>query len=104
MAHWKATDAPHSSLGMVTLEGTAESGLRVNLRSNEGGLDIELYEGEAEDGGLEDRVRIQFKRVPVLRPLPGKIGSRGQEFELYDGPLSECLFEDIRTNTQEVEQ
>ena len=67
--------------------GTPESGLEAILSSSEGSVVIAVYEGEAEDGGLEDRVRIW---------LPG--------FELYDGPLSECRFESIRTNTQEVEK
>jgi len=82
----EALEKPLPGPGVAGVGGTAQSGLQVILRSPEGSVVIQVYEGEAEDGGLEDRVNIQFT-----------------DFELYDGPLSECRFESIRTNTQEVE-
>ncbi len=84
-------------------EVSSESGLEVLLRSPEGSVVIRVCEGEAEDGGIEDRVRITFRQVMSWPPevAPQFVG---EEFELYNGSLSECVFESIRTNTQEVEK
>ena len=71
---WNENDGP-----IASRRGTAKSGLEAVLSSPEGTLFVRLYEGEAEDGGLEDRVRVRISG-----------------FELYDGPLSECRFESIR--------
>lgn len=82
---------------------SSESGLEVVLRSPEGCVVIQVSEGEAADGGLEDRVRIVFKGVMSWPPeVPPQFV--GHAFEVYNGPLSECLFEGIRTNTQESEK
>ena len=87
--------------------GTRESGLEAIVGSNEGCVAVRLYEGEAEDGGLEDRVRVAFQSKVISNPNAGMpFGDEvrvGHDFELYDGPLSECRFASIRTNTQEVE-
>ena len=81
----------------------SDSGLETSLKSSEGCVAVRVYEGETEDGGFEDRVRICFKRVKSWPPeIPPQFV--GQEFILYEGPLSECLYEGIRTNTQEVEK
>lgn len=93
-------DSPRTGIPRYGLG--SESGLEVNLRSSEGSVSIRVYEGEAADGGLEDRVRITFERVMSWPPeVPPQFV--GKEFELYSGPLSECRFDCIRTNTQEVE-
>ncbi len=87
----------------ATRGGSAESGLQAILHSNEGCVKMTVYEGDDGTGGLEDRVRIQFERVSKF---PGIIGidMAGQDFELYDGPISECNYSSIRWATQESEK
>jgi len=87
----------------------AKDGLTVVLRSNEGSLRVSVYEGDDDTGGLEDRVRIRFESVWPFRPnvvqgltLPNQ-RKAGQDFTIYDGPLNECDFGSIYTNTQESE-
>ena len=96
----------------ATRGGSAESGLEVLLRSNEGSLKVSVYEGDDGTGGLEDRVRVAFQRVRQFIPAPSSLvrgaittGEMvGQDFELYNGPISECDYGSIRTNTQEAER
>lgn len=89
--------------------GSAQSGLDVLLRSDEGSIRVSVYEGDDGTGGLEDRVRVRFQRIVRFNPIRGDLESSegryhvGQDFELYDGPLSECSFPCIYTNTQEIE-
>ena len=97
----------------VTRGGNAESGLTAILRSKEGSVVVSVYEGDDGTGGLEDRVRIAFQRVGVFRPVTHGIGTisvdaigerfTGHDFELYDGPISECDHGSIRWATQESE-
>ncbi len=106
MSHFYGTlygsGGPGNGLPMVECGGTRDSGLDVILRSNEGSVTVRLFEGEAPDGGLEDRVQIHFKKIMSWPPeVPPQFV--GQEFELYSGPLSECCFSCIRTNTHESE-
>ena len=103
MSHFYGTLSDSDDLAIPGCGVGSESGLETVLRSPEGSVVIQVYEGEAEDGGLEDRVRICFKRVKSWPPeVPPQFV--GQEFELYNGPLSECCFSCIQTNTQEVEK
>ena len=88
----------------VTRGASADNGLEVVLRSNEGSVRVTVYEGDDGTGGLEDRVRIRFERVKAFGPIGRGSGHLcGQDFELYDGPISECDYTSIRTNTQEQE-
>jgi len=93
----------------ATRGGSAQSGLEAVLRSNEGSVRVSVYEGDDGTGGLEDRVRIAFQRIAAFTPMNDPRDAMpdymvGHDFELYDGPLSECSFPCIRTNTQEEER
>ena len=82
----------------------AESGLEVQLRSNEGSVVVQVYEGEAADGGLEDRVTIRFESVRAFSEGGEQGPVVGHNFTLYSGPLAECVYENIYLATQESEQ
>lgn len=90
----------------ATRGGSAQSGLEAILRSNEGSVKVELYEGDDGTGGLEDRVRITFQRVRIFYPFDGLRNTHevGQDFTLYEGPLSECSYSSIFLATQESEK
>ena len=79
----------------ATRGGTAKEGLEVRLRSNEGSLRVSLYEGEAADGGLEDRVTIRFESCRAFgqSPYPGPVV--GHNHTIYSGPISEVDFNSV---------